>query len=124
VVEDAVGGLRGRIHPATKTFQALRIAVNQELESLEVALGQALDLLGSGGRIVVISFHSLEDRLVKEFLRRESQGCLCPPSAPVCTCGHTPKLRIVTKKVIRPSSTELHANPRSRSAKMRVGERI
>jgi 16S rRNA (cytosine1402-N4)-methyltransferase len=124
VVEDAVGGLRGRIHPATKTFQALRIAVNQELESLEVALGQALNLLGSGGRIVVISFHSLEDRLAKGFLRRESEGCLCPSSAPVCTCGHTPKLRIVTKKAVRPSPTELQANPRSRSAKMRVGERI
>lgn len=123
-VEQAVGGVRGRIHPATKTFQALRIAVNQELESLELALRQALDLLGSGGRIAVISFQSLEDRLVKEFLRRESQGCLCPPSVPVCVCGHTPKLRIVTKKAVRPSPAELHANPRSRSAKMRVGERI
>jgi 16S rRNA (cytosine1402-N4)-methyltransferase len=124
VVEQAVGGVRGRIHPATKTFQALRIAVNQELESLELALRQALDLLGSGGRIAVISFQSLEDRLVKEFLRRESQGCLCPPSVPVCVCGHTPKLRIVTKKAVRPSPAELQANPRSRSAKMRVGERI
>ncbi len=123
-VEQAVGGVRGRIHPATKTFQALRIAVNQELEGLEFALKQALELLGSGGRIVVISFHSLEDRLVKEFFRRESQGCLCPPSVPVCVCGHIPKLRIVTKKAVRPSTSELQANPRSRSAKMRVGERI
>jgi 16S rRNA (cytosine1402-N4)-methyltransferase len=124
VVEDAVGGGRGRIHPATKTFQALRIVVNEELESLQLALGQALNLLGSGGRVVVISFHSLEDRLVKELLRRESQGCLCPPSVPVCVCGHKPKLRIVTKKAVRPSPGEMQANPRSRSAKMRVGERI
>jgi len=124
VVEDAVGGGRGRIHPATKTFQALRIVVNEELESLQLALGQALNLLGSGGRVVVISFHSLDDRLVKEFLRRESQGCLCPPSVPVCVCGHKPNLKIVTKKAVRPSPGEIQANPRSRSAKMRVGERI
>jgi 16S rRNA (cytosine1402-N4)-methyltransferase len=125
VVEQAVGGRRGsRIHPATKTFQALRIVVNEELESLQLALEQALNLLGSGGRVVVISFHSLEDRLVKEFLRRESQGCLCPPSVPVCVCGHKPNLKIVTKKAVRPSQSEIQANPRSRSAKMRVGERI
>jgi len=119
-----VGGARGKIHPATKTFQALRIAVNQELESLELALKQAVSLLGSGGRIVVISFHSLEDRVVKGFLRTESQGCLCPPSAPVCVCGHEPRLRMVTKKAVKPSPAELRVNPRSRSAKMRVGERI
>lgn len=124
VVEQVVGGVRGRIHPATKTFQALRIAVNQELENLELALGQALDLLVSGGRIVVISFHSLEDRIVKKFLRRESQGCLCPPTVPVCVCGHTPKLRLITKKAVRPSPAEIEVNPRSRSARMRVGERI
>ncbi len=124
VVQEAVGGGRGRIHPATKTFQALRIVVNEELESLHLALGQALNLLGSGGRVIVISFHSLEDRLVKEFLRRESQGCLCPPSVPVCVCGHKPNLKIVTKKAVRPSQSEIQANPRSRSAKMRIGERI
>ncbi len=124
VVEQAAGGVRGKIHPATKTFQALRIAVNQELESLELALKQAVNLLGSGGRIVVISFHSLEDRLVKEFFRTESQECLCPPSVPVCVCGHEPRLRMVTKKAIKPSPAELVANPRSRSARMRVGERI
>jgi 16S rRNA (cytosine1402-N4)-methyltransferase len=124
LVSEAVAGGRGRIHPATKTFQALRIAVNQELENLELALKQAVNLLGSGGRIVVISFHSLEDRLVKEFLRRESQGCLCPPAVPVCVCGHIPTLKIVTKKAVKPSLTELEANPRSRSAKMRVAERI
>ena len=124
VVEQAVGGARGRIHPATKTFQALRIAVNRELENLELVLGQALGLLRSGGRIVVISFHSLEDRLVKEFFRRESQGCLCPPIVPVCTCGHTPSLKILTRKAVKSSPAELQANARSRSAKMRVGERI
>jgi len=124
VVEKVVGGRRGRIHPATKTFQALRIVVNEELESLQLALEQALNLLGSGGRVVVISFHSLEDRVVKEFLRRESQGCICPPSVPVCVCGHKPNLKIVTRKAVRPSPDEMQANPRSRSAKMRVGEKI
>jgi 16S rRNA (cytosine1402-N4)-methyltransferase len=124
VVEMAVGGARGKIHPATKTFQALRIAVNQEMESLELALGQALTLLGSGGRLVVISFHSLEDRLAKNFFRREAQGCLCPREVLVCTCGHIPKLRMITRKAVTPSLEETQANPRSRSAKMRVGERI
>ena len=124
VVQEAVGGGRGRIHPATKTFQALRIAVNEELDSLQLALGQALNLLGNGGRVVVISFHSLEDRTVKEFFRRESQGCLCPPSVPVCVCGHKPNLKLVTKKAVKPSAKEIQANPKSRSARMRVGERI
>jgi len=124
VVQDAVGGGRGRIHPATKTFQALRIVVNEELENLQLALGQALNLLGSGGRVVVISFHSLEDRTVKELFRRESQGCLCPPSVPVCVCGHKPNLKLVTKKAVMPSLKEIQANPRSRSARMRVAERI
>jgi 16S rRNA (cytosine1402-N4)-methyltransferase len=124
VVQDAVGGRRGRIHPATKTFQALRIVVNEELENLQLALAQALNLLGSGGRVVVISFHSLEDRTVKEFFHRESQGCLCPPSVPVCVCGHKPNLKLVTRKAVMPSSKEIQANPRSRSARMRVAERI
>jgi len=124
IVSKAVAGGRGKIHPATKTFQALRIAVNQELENLELALKQAVNLLGSGGRIIAISFHSLEDRLVKEFFRRESQGCLCPPAVPICVCGHISTLRLVTKKTVRPSLAELETNPRSRSAKMRVAERI
>lgn len=124
IVERAVGGARGKIHPATRTFQSLRIAVNQELESLELALEQSLDLLGSGGRLVVISFHSLEDRLVKNFLRREAQGCLCPPEVLLCACGHTPRLRLVSRKAVVPSREEIKANRRSRSAKMRVGERI
>jgi len=124
VVAKAVGGARGRIHPATRTFQALRIAVNQELENIELVLEQALNILGSGGRIVVISFHSLEDRLVKNFLRRESQWCICPPGIPACVCEHTPRLRMTSSKVIKPSHAEVLANPRSRSARMRVGERI
>jgi len=124
VVEQAVGGKRGRIHPATKTFQALRIAVNHELENLELALEQTVNLLGNGGRIVVISFHSLEDRLVKGFFRREAQWCICPPGIPACICGHTPRLKVLSKKVFRPSPVEVQTNPRSRSARMRVAERI
>ena len=124
LVERAAGGGRGRIHPATKTFQALRMAVNEELDNLDSALRQAISLLGSSGRIVVISFHSLEDRLVKSFFRRESQGCLCPTDVLLCACGHVPSLKVVSRKAIRPSETELAFNPRSRSAKMRVAERI
>lgn len=123
VVARAVG-MRRKIHPATKTFQALRIAVNQELERLKAALKQAVNILEVGGRLVVISFHSLEDRLVKKFLRRESQDCVCPPQTPACICGHQAILQLITKRVITPSPTEVLANPRSRSAKMRVAERI
>ena len=123
VVARAVG-MRGKIHPATKTFQALRIAVNQELERLKAALKQAVNILEVGGRLVVIGFHSLEDRLVKEFLRRESQDCLCPPQTPVCVCGHRAILKLITKRVVTPSPAEVLANPRSRSAKMRAAERI
>jgi len=115
---------RGRIHPATKTFQALRIAVNNELESLETALKQAIDLLGFEGRLVVISYHSLEDRIVKQFMQKEARGCICPPETPTCVCGHTPLLRLISKKVITPTTTEIEFNPRSRSAKLRVSERI
>ncbi len=124
VIEKAVGGRRGRIHPATKTFQALRIAVNHELEHLETALRQAIDLLGFEGRLVVISYHSLEDRIVKQLLQREARGCICPPEAPACVCGHTPRLRLINKKVITPSAEEIGLNPRSRSAKLRAAERI
>ncbi|MFC2027614.1 16S rRNA (cytosine(1402)-N(4))-methyltransferase RsmH [Chloroflexota bacterium] len=124
VVSKAVNGERGKLHPATKTFQALRMAVNREIENLRSALGQAVNLLGFGGRLVVISFHSLEDRPVKEFLTRESRGCICPPETPVCICDHTPTLRLISKGIIRPSAQEIATNPRSRSAKMRVAERI
>ncbi len=124
VIEQAVGGRRGRIHPATRTFQALRIAVNQELEHLETALKQAINLLGFGGRLVVISYHSLEDRLVKQIMQQESKDCICPSDTPVCVCGHTACLRLINKRVITPSATEVQLNPRSRSAKLRAAERI
>lgn len=124
VVEDALGGRHGKIHPATRTFQALRIAVNRELEMLEIALNKATEVLGIGGRLVVISYHSLEDRIVKHFMQKEAKDCICPPNIPVCHCGHSASLRIVNKKVIVPSEEELIDNPRSRSAKMRVAEKI
>jgi 16S rRNA (cytosine1402-N4)-methyltransferase len=123
LIENTIGR-RGKIHPATKTFQALRIAVNHELEHLESALRQAVELLGYEGRLVVISYHSLEDRIVKQFMQRESRGCICPPETPVCVCGHMPSLRLINKKVITPSLTEIGVNPRSRSAKLRAAERI
>jgi 16S rRNA (cytosine1402-N4)-methyltransferase len=115
---------REKIHPATRTFQALRIAVNHELENIENALGQAVDILEIGGRLAVISFHSLEDRLVKQFMVSESRGCICPPRLPVCTCGHRARLSIVVKKPIVPTLIEVRRNPRSRSAKLRVASRI
>ena len=124
VIERAVGGRRGKIHPATKTFQALRIGVNQELDHLEAALRQAIMLLGFGGRLVVISYHSLEDRIVKQVLRREAKGCICPPSIPVCRCEHVPTLRLVNRKIITPSEAEIQCNPRSRSARLRAAERF
>lgn len=115
---------RGKIHPATRTFQALRIAVNHELDNLEAALEQAVRLLGYGGRLVVISYHSLEDRIVKRFMQQESKGCICPPGTPSCICRHKPSLKLVSRKVITPSAEEIKRNPRSRSAKLRVAERI
>ncbi len=124
ITEQAVGGRRGRIHPATKTFQALRIAVNQELEHLEAALKQAINLLGFEGRLVVISYHSLEDRIVKRFMQQEAKDCICPPGTPTCVCGHTASLRLINKRVITPSPEETKLNPRSRSARLRAAERI
>ncbi len=123
IVVRAVGPGR-RLHPATKTFQALRIAVNDELTALEEALPQAVEILREGGRLLVISFHSLEDRIVKGFMRREARGCLCPPEVPVCRCGHRPTLKVLTKAPIRPTAEEVERNPRSRSAKLRMAERI
>jgi 16S rRNA (cytosine1402-N4)-methyltransferase len=118
-------GRRGsRIHPATQVFQALRIAVNEELDELESGLEAAVTLLKTGGRLAVISFHSLEDRLVKQFIRERSRECNCPPHQPICTCDVQPTLRPVTRKVVRPSVTEIENNPRSRSAKLRVAERL
>ena len=107
-------------HPARRVFQALRIAVNDELETLEHALPAALDTLHPGGRIAVISFHSLEDRIVKRFFRREARGCTCPPEFPVCVCGREPSLRVLTKKAIRPTAEEVAANPRAGSARLRA----
>jgi len=118
------GRRRGRIHPATRSFQALRIAVNDELGALEAVLPQAVDLLRSGGRMVVISFHSLEDRMVKQFLRRQARDCVCPPQQPVCTCQHQATLRLVTRRPVRPDETEVAHNPRARSARLRVAEKL
>lgn len=113
-----------RVHPATRTFQALRIAVNQELDTLQRFLPQALHALKPGGRLAIITFHSLEDRIVKHFFQLESKGCICPPELPVCRCGHSPRLKSIFKKPITPSVTETTRNPRARSAKLRVVERI
>ncbi len=124
IVERAAPRTSGRIHPATRTFQALRIAVNNELEHLERALRQAVDLLGFGGRLVVISYHSLEDRIVKQFMHREAKDCICPPGTPSCICGHNASLNLINKRVIVPSSAEVKRNPRSRSARLRAVERI
>lgn len=124
VIEQTIGSRRGKIHPATRTFQALRIAVNRELDQLEAALKQAINLLGFEGRLVVISYHSLEDRIVKQLMQQESRDCICLPNTPVCICGHTARLRLVNKKVITPATTEVQLNPRSRSAKLRAAEHI
>jgi 16S rRNA (cytosine1402-N4)-methyltransferase len=121
---ERISGHGGRIHPATRTFQALRIAVNRELASLEAVLPQAIELLAPGGHLVVIAFHSLEDRIVKQFIQQESRDCICPPRIPQCVCGHRATLQRVTKKPIRPSEEEVRINPRSRSARMRVAERL
>jgi 16S rRNA (cytosine1402-N4)-methyltransferase len=123
VVAQVVGRGR-RLHPATKTFQALRIAVNGELEALSSALRSIPAILARGGRMAVISFHSLEDRLVKGFMVRESRDCLCPPEIVVCTCGHQRTLQILTRKPVRPSADEVARNPRSRSAKLRIAMRV
>jgi 16S rRNA (cytosine1402-N4)-methyltransferase len=123
IVERASGGQRGKIHPATRTFQALRIATNDELNALGTALKEAVASLAPGGRLAVISFHSLEDRIVKQFMAAASAACVCPAEQPVCTCSTIPTLRPVGKPV-KPSETEITRNPRSRSAIMRVSERL
>ena len=110
-------------HPARRVFQALRIAVNDELAALETALPAALETLRPGGRIAVISFHSLEDRIVKRFFRREEHGCTCPPELPVCACGREPSLRVLTKKAIRPTRDEVALNPRAGSARLRAAQK-
>ncbi len=124
VVAGATHGGKSGIHPATRTFQALRIAVNGELEALEEVLPQILKALSQGGRLAIIAFHSLEDRMVKQFIRTESMDCICPPRQPVCTCGHKATLRDLTNKPVRPTDDETRNNPRSRSARLRIAERI
>jgi 16S rRNA (cytosine1402-N4)-methyltransferase len=126
VVERAAPAAPGkrRIHPATRVFQALRIAVNDELGALEAALASAMDLLRPGGRLVVLSYHSLEDRIVKRFVAAERKGCICPPVVPVCVCGRSPRLRALGPQPVVPTADEVAANPRARSARMRAAERL
>jgi 16S rRNA (cytosine1402-N4)-methyltransferase len=114
----------GEGHPAKRVFQALRIAVNDELESLSDALPSALELLRPGGRLAVISFHSLEDRIVKRFLRAKEHGCICPPDFPICNCGHEAEMRLLGRKAIRPSPRELALNPRAASARLRAAVKL
>ena len=123
-VEKAVGHRYRRLHPATRTFQALRIAVNEELDNLAAALEGSRDLLGHGGRLVVISFHSLEAAIVKNFFRQESHDCICPPDVPVCVCDHKASLKLATRAAVRPAPSEVEANPRCRSARLRAAERL
>jgi len=119
-----LGKKKGRIDPATRVFQALRIAVNEELDNLKTALPQVVDLLETNGRLAVISFHSLEDRIVKNVFKRYARGCTCPPGFPVCRCGKSPVLRIVTGRPVGPSPGETKENPRARSARLRVAEKL
>jgi len=115
---------RRRTHPATRVFQALRIAVNEEMDALADGLAAALELLRPGGRLVVLSYHSLEDRIVKRFIAAERRGCVCPPQLPVCACGRNPRLRLVTSPSMVPTDAEIEANPRARSARLRAAERL
>ena len=122
-IKKAIRHRPGSIHPATKTFQALRIVVNHELDSLERFLPQAIQSLVSGGRLAVISFHSLEDRIVKQYFRYESRDCVCPPDQPVCNCGHHASLTEITRRPITADPDEVATNIRARSAKLRVAEK-
>lgn len=114
----------GGHHPAKRTFQAIRIEVNGELSVIQPAIESATELLAPGGRIAIITFHSLEDRIVKQSYVKLAEGCTCPPRIPVCVCGNKPKVKIISKKPILPSDTEIEQNPRSRSAKLRVAEKL
>jgi 16S rRNA (cytosine1402-N4)-methyltransferase len=114
----------GEGHPAKRVFQALRIAVNDELGALEEALPAAVEMLRAGGRLAVISFHSLEDRIVKRFLREQERGCTCPPDFPICVCGKEPVLRTLSRRAIRPTQAEVDANPRSASARLRAAVKV
>ena len=124
-VADAVPAPARRTgHPARKTFQALRIAVNDELDGLRRTMDTVFDLLNPGGRVVVMAYHSLEDRIVKRAMVERARACVCPPDLPVCVCGASPDIKILTRKAVRPSSQEIERNPRARSALLRVAERI
>ncbi len=124
LVARVYGSHRGEHHPATRTFQAIRIAVNDELGGLQTTLPIAISLLKPGGRLAIITFHSLEDRMVKQFFQRESRDCLCPPAQPICTCGHKASLRMVSRKPVNPSDGEIKENPRARSARLRIAEKF
>lgn len=124
VIQKAIGSHRDRIHPATRTFQALRIAVNEELQGIETVLPRAIQALAPGGRLAVISFHSMEDRIVKQTFRRESRDCICPPDQPVCTCGHKASITEITRHPIEPGAEEVERNSRARSARLRVAEKL
>ena len=114
----------GGHHPAKRTFQAIRIEVNGELDAIEPAIRSATDLLNEGGRIAIITFHSLEDRIVKQTYADLAQGCNCPKSLPICVCGRQPRVKVLTRKPILPSAEEIESNPRSRSSKLRIAEKI
>jgi 16S rRNA (cytosine1402-N4)-methyltransferase len=113
-----------KIHPATRTFQALRIVVNNELEHIKKTLSDSIEILNASARIMVISFHSLEDRIIKNFFKDEEKGCICPPKIPICSCGHMARLKIITRKPVTPTAEEVRSNSRASSAKMRVAERV
>ncbi|HEY61785.1 MAG TPA: 16S rRNA (cytosine(1402)-N(4))-methyltransferase RsmH [Anaerolineae bacterium] len=124
IVRRVVRRGHSRIDPATRTFQAIRIAVNQELQQIAEVLPIAIEALAPGGRLAVIAFHSLEDRIVKQYLKRESKDCICPPDQPVCTCQHKATIKIITKRPIMPTDTEIKINPRARSARLRIAEKL
>ncbi|HDN04437.1 MAG TPA: 16S rRNA (cytosine(1402)-N(4))-methyltransferase RsmH [Chloroflexi bacterium] len=124
LIKGVVPYTRSKIHPATRTFQALRIVVNNELNALEVFLPAALEVLKPGGRLAVIAFHSLEDRIVKRYFREESKDCICPPEIPICVCSHKAKIKEISRRPIRPEDSEIDGNPRARSAKLRAVEKI
>jgi 16S rRNA (cytosine1402-N4)-methyltransferase len=124
VILKAVGRPQGRLHPATRAFQAIRIAVNEELQAVETFLPQAIAALTPGGRLAVISFHSLEDRIVKQYFRQESRDCICPPQQPICTCSHRATLKEVNRRPIMAGEEETKENPRARSARLRVVEKL
>jgi 16S rRNA (cytosine1402-N4)-methyltransferase len=124
LVKKAYGNQYSQIHPATRTFQAIRIAVNQEMQAIESVVPQAIRLLKPGGKLAIISFHSLEDRIVKSIFRTESKDCICPPNQPICTCNHIKSIKEVNRKPIEASPEEITNNPRARSAKLRIAEKL